>query len=131
MASVYQRVFQSVSKWPRKTWTDKQTNKHFRIYISRDFISWGRGVLHGYLNRRKCWIKAKRLCWIPVLPTTVLKNTNEEKTAVNITWNLNNAAIMTQKVTELYDGSLWVVFRLSRWVLNTSESISNESIMWK
>ena len=36
-----QSVSQSVSKWPRKPWTDRQTNKqtnrHFRIYISRDY----------------------------------------------------------------------------------------------
>ena len=38
-----QRVSQSDSKWPRKAVTNKQTNKqthrHFRIYISRDCFS--------------------------------------------------------------------------------------------
>ena len=34
--TVCQRVSQSVSKWPRKAVTNKHTDRHFRIYISRD-----------------------------------------------------------------------------------------------
>ena len=37
-ASLCQRVSKSVSKWPKKReQTDRQTDRHFHIYISRDY----------------------------------------------------------------------------------------------
>ena len=42
-------------KWPRKTWTDKQTDKHFRIYISRDFLWTLRNFFFTYLVNIGKW----------------------------------------------------------------------------
>ena len=76
-----QRVFQSDSKWPRKTRTntktDRQTDRHFRIYISRDKLLvsvWALIYFTRFTTMCSRSAKARVLLYLLVLelPTTYL-----------------------------------------------------------